>query len=68
MDLDNHEEIETGSDAEVEPEGHAATEAQAEAYWCVICQRAIPLQDGIYIHDDKPGHEVLTFDEESRAQ
>lgn len=63
-----NEEAQTGSDAQVEQEGHAATEEQAAPYWCVICGRAIPLEDGVYIHDDKPGHEVLTFDEEERPQ
>ena len=63
-----NEEIDIGSDAQVESQGHAAKEEQAAPYWCVICQRAIPLDGGIYIHDDVPGHEALTFDEEDRPQ
>lgn len=64
-----NEEIKAGSDAEMEPEGNATAEARpSEGYWCVICGREIPLEDGVYIHDDKPGHEVLTFDEDERPQ
>lgn len=64
-----NEEIDIGSDAEMEQEGNVATEARPEkGYWCIVCGREIPLQDGIYIHDDIPGHEVLTFDEEDRPQ
>lgn len=53
----------------MEQEGNAAAEEQAsQGYWCVVCGREIPLEDGIYVHDDVPGHEVITFDEEERPQ
>lgn len=63
-----NEEIKIGSHVEMEQEGNATEEKQAPPYWCVVCGRAIQNDGGLYIHDNKPGHEFLTFDEENKPQ
>lgn len=39
-----------------------------EEYWCIYCGRAIPSDDGVFVHDDVPHPENMTFDEEERPQ
>lgn len=68
-----NEKVETGSDAEVEPEGHATAEAQdSPVYWCVACGRALvgEVNEGgsLFVHDDVPHPAGMTYDEEERPQ
>ena len=37
-------------------------------YWCVICQRLLPNDDGVIVHDDVPHPDEMVFDEEDRPQ
>jgi hypothetical protein len=37
-------------------------------YWCVVCGRALPVEDGVIVHDDVQHPEDMTFDEESNPQ
>ena len=30
----------------------AVREVNSPSYWCRYCKRSLPLEDGIYIHDD----------------
>ena len=39
----------------------------ADGYWCVVCGRYLPDDDGVVVHDDVP-HPDMTFDEEERPQ
>ncbi len=39
----------------------------AAGYWCVVCGRFLPSDDGVIVHDDVP-HPDMTFDEEERPQ
>jgi hypothetical protein len=41
---------------------------QTEGYWCVVCERFLPKEDGVVVHDAIPHPEWMTFDEESRPQ
>ena len=36
-------------------------------YWCVVCGRFLPSDDGVIVHDDVP-HPDMTFDEDERPQ
>ncbi len=36
-------------------------------YWCVVCGRFLPSDDGVIVHDDVP-HPDMKFDEEERPQ
>ena len=40
----------------------------AGGYWCVVCGRHLPDDDGVVVHDDVPHPEDMTFDEEERPQ
>jgi hypothetical protein len=37
-------------------------------YWCVVCGRMLPSDDGVIVHDDVPHPDTMTFDEEDRPQ
>ncbi len=38
-------------------------------YWCIFCQRALPVdEDGRVVHDDVYHHPDATYDEEERPQ
>ena len=39
-----------------------------DGYWCVICQRLLPNDDGVIVHDALPHPDEMTFDEEDRPQ
>lgn len=39
-----------------------------DGYWCVICQRLLPNDDGVIVHDAVPHPDEMTFDEEDRPQ
>jgi hypothetical protein len=39
----------------------------ASGYWCVVCGRFLPDEDGVIVHDNVP-HPEMTFDEEERPQ
>lgn len=47
-------------------------EAENESYWCVVCGREIIpeiFENGnVYVHDDIPHPETMTFDEDERPQ
>lgn len=40
----------------------------SDGYWCVVCGRSLPDDDGVVVHDDVPHPEDMTFDEEERPQ
>jgi hypothetical protein len=40
----------------------------ADGYWCVVCGRILPDEDGVIVHDDVPHPADMTFDEEERPQ
>ena len=40
----------------------------SDGYWCVVCGRYLPDDDGVVVHDDVPHPEDMTFDEEERPQ
>lgn len=46
--------------------------AENESYWCVVCGREIIpkiFENGnVYVHDDIPHPENMTFDEDERPQ
>ena len=50
--------------AEVTP----LSDEEIAGYWCVICQRLLPNDDGVVVHDDVPHPDEMTFDEEERPQ
>ncbi len=62
--------VKTQRDAQVLPQDDVS--AHPEAYWCVVCGRAIaPEQyhdENVYVHDDIPHPEDMTFDEQERPQ
>ena len=31
-----------------------AEDTGADVYWCVVCGRAIPRDQGVFVHDDIP--------------
>ena len=39
-----------------------------EAYYCVVCGRALPVKDGVVVHDDVPHPVEMPFDEEEKPQ
>lgn len=43
-----------------------------EPYWCVVCGRAIEAEEhengNVYVHDDVPHPETMTFDEKDKPQ
>jgi hypothetical protein len=65
-----NEKLNPERDAEMVPQGDAATDP--EAYWCVYCGRAIAPErheDGnVYIHDNKPHPVEAAYDEDQRPQ
>ncbi|WP_183031692.1 hypothetical protein [Cupriavidus sp. UME77] len=40
----------------------------AAGYWCVVCGRLLPEEDGVVVHDDMPHPNTMTFDEEGHPQ
>ncbi len=38
------------------------------SYWCVVCQREIENIDGVFVHDDIPHPDDMTFDEHEKPQ
>lgn len=43
-------------------------EVRQDGYWCVVCGRFLPSQDGVIVHDQVPHPPLMTFDEEDRPQ
>ena len=41
---------------------------QRSGYWCVICGRFLPSDDGVIVHDDVPHPADMTFDDEDKPQ
>jgi hypothetical protein len=41
---------------------------EGRSYWCVICQRLLPNDEGVIVHDDVPHPDEMAFDEEDRPQ
>lgn len=39
-----------------------------DGYWCVVCGRFLPNDDGVVVHDDAPHPESMTFDEDAKPQ
>jgi hypothetical protein len=37
-------------------------------YWCVVCGRYLPDDDGVIVHDDVPHPKEMTFDDEEKPQ
>lgn len=45
-----------------------ATEPDRNGYWCVVCGRLLPNDDGVIVHDDVIHPDTMTFDEEDNPQ
>lgn len=39
-----------------------------EGYWCVVCGRFLPSDDGVIVHDDVPHPADMIFDDEESPQ
>jgi hypothetical protein len=39
-----------------------------DGYWCVVCGRFLPSDDGVIVHDDVPHPSDMTFDDEATPQ
>ena len=39
-----------------------------DGYWCVVCGRYLPADDGLIVHDAVPHPEEMTFDDEENPQ
>ena len=39
-----------------------------DTYHCVVCGRALPILDGVIVHDDVPHPESMDFAEEENPQ
>ena len=39
-----------------------------DGYWCVICGKFLPSNDGVIVHDDLPHPETMNFDDEENPQ
>lgn len=39
-----------------------------EGYWCVVCGRFLPSDEGVIVHDDVPHPENMAFDDEDKPQ
>jgi len=39
-----------------------------EGYWCVICGRLLPSDEGVVVHDNVPHPDGMTFDEDANPQ
>lgn len=39
-----------------------------EGYWCVVCGRFLPSDEGVIVHDDVPHPSDMTFDDEETPQ
>lgn len=37
-------------------------------YWCLICQRPLPITDGVIVHDDVPHPDNFDFNEMENPQ
>jgi len=37
-------------------------------YYCVVCGRFLPEEDGVIVHDDVPHPIDMTFDDEEKPQ
>ena len=46
----------------------AATKYEPPAYWCVICQRPLPIVDGVIVHDNVPHPDNFDFNEMENPQ
>lgn len=43
-------------------------EDREQGYWCIVCGRFLPAEEGVVVHDDVPHPDDMTFDEEDRPQ
>lgn len=41
---------------------------RSEEYWCLFCGKALPVVDGVVVHDAVPHPADADFDEEERPQ
>lgn len=39
-----------------------------DGYWCVVCDKWLPIKSGVVVHDDIPHPPDMTFDEEEKPQ
>ena len=39
------------------------SDSEQAGYWCVICGRYLPSDDGVIVHDDVPHPVSMTFEE-----
>lgn len=37
-------------------------------YWCVVCGRFLPSDEGVIVHDNIPHPDTMTFDDDSQPQ
>lgn len=38
-------------------------------YWCVVCMRFVPIEEGgVMVHDKVPHPPLMTFDDDARPQ
>ena len=47
---------------------NSAAKGKKAGYWCVICEKFLPSNDGVVVHDNVPHPETMTFDEDERKQ
>lgn len=39
-----------------------------EGYWCVVCGKFLPSNDGVIVHDDVQHPDTMNFDDEENPQ
>jgi hypothetical protein len=44
------------------------TREEAEGYYCVVCGRLLPEEDGVIVHDDVPHPVDMDFGDEEKPQ
>ena len=42
--------------------------SDTETYACIYCGKALPIEEGVIVHDDVPHPINITFDEEENPQ
>ena len=41
---------------------------ESDGYWCIWCERFLPRDDGVIVHDDVPHPIDASFDAEEKIQ
>lgn len=44
------------------------TREEVDGYYCIVCGRFLPEEDGLIVHDDVPHPADMTFDDEENPQ